>query len=64
MLTRQHYKAIAAIVKDDSVTGHSGEYDDSTTCIDTITIAHSLADYFAEDNPCFDRAKFLTACGL
>jgi hypothetical protein len=28
------------------------------------TIAYSLADMLAADNPRFDRAKFLKACGL
>ena len=27
-------------------------------------IAHSLADALASDNPRFQRAKFLAACGL
>lgn len=29
-----------------------------------IALANSLADRFAEDNPRFDREKFLTACGV
>jgi hypothetical protein len=27
-------------------------------------IAHDMADIFAEDNPRFDRARFLEACGV
>ena len=27
-------------------------------------MANSLADMFAEDNPRFDRARFLSACGI
>lgn len=27
-------------------------------------IAESVADYFAKENPAFDRARFLKACGV
>lgn len=29
-----------------------------------VSLANSLADEFEKDNPRFDRARFLTACGL
>ena len=30
----------------------------------TEAIAHRLADYFEQDNPNFDRTRFLQACGV
>lgn len=59
MLTRQHYKAIAEIVKQNTVvTG-------AVMChVKRTAMVEDLANYFAQDNPRFDRAKFLEACGL
>ena len=31
---------------------------------DRATIAHDFADQLAQDNVRFDRARFLTACGV
>ncbi len=59
MLTRKHYKAIAAIVKDCTKTT-----DDAVTYVSSSQLCHELADYFAADNPRFDRERFLTACGI
>lgn len=67
MFPRQHYKAIAEKVKlhteridiDDLRDLRNG-----MPCIMQITFCRDLADYFAQDNPRFDRAKFLVACGL
>lgn len=67
MFTQQHYKAIAKIIREN--TG-------LVLCQVTLPvisrthrnvrygIATNLADYFAKDNPNFDREKFLSACGL
>ena len=56
MFTRQHYRAIEGIVKTvgSSYRGHY-VYE---------WLAGMLADYFALDNPRFDRRKFLDACGV
>lgn len=32
--------------------------------IDRATIAYDFADQLAKDNPRFDTARFLTACGV
>ena len=29
-----------------------------------VSVIHATADIFANDNPHFDRAKFLKACGV
>jgi len=63
MFTRQHYKAIAEIVRETSDV-----YDHPNLiyfeAIPTKTFADKLADYFAADNPRFDRDQFLIACGI
>lgn len=69
MFTRQHYKAIAEII--DSVClmalepepGIQSPYRDGAD-IARNQIAKDLANYFAKDNPRFDREQFLAACGL
>ena len=52
MLTKQNYIAIAAIVAD------SRPFDEGV-----IKVVGGLADYFATDNPAFDRDVFM-ACLL
>lgn len=63
MTTKQHYKAIAEIVKKD---GLDYELADMTAAPGSVwsNFAGKLADYFATDNPLFDRDKFMAACGL
>jgi len=51
MLTKQNYIAIAAIVAD------SRPFDEGV-----IKVVGGLADYFATDNPAFDRDVFMAAC--
>jgi len=67
-MTKKHFKAIADIIyiqhkeyisqynKDNNYADGYGQ-----SCQD---IANELTDYFAKENPRFDRDKFLTACGL
>ncbi len=58
MFTRQHYKAIAEIVRDRTFDYHGRDY------IFPALLAYDLVDYFIKDNPRFDRDKFLAACGI
>lgn len=58
MMTRKHFEAIASILRDH--TPVQGEAADITHA-DTVT---DLADYFATENPNFDRERFIKACGL
>ena len=55
MFTRKHYKVFAEIIE--SNRGDGVEY-----TLDQI--ASELADYFEQDNPRFDRDKFIKACGI
>jgi hypothetical protein len=55
MLSRKVYEVQAAIIKKHLITaGRDACYD----------IATDLANYFAKDNPRFDRTRFFEACGL
>lgn len=56
-MTRKDYQLIAKVFNDFSKVIDLNE---------TVgaEIALCLADDFANDNPRFDRTKFLTACGL
>lgn len=66
MFTRQHYKAIAEIVKRNTTRIHIEDVtqiSNGLPCLHPNTIG-DMADYFAQDNPHFDRQKFLEACGV
>ena len=60
-LTRKHFKAIAEIVKNWSFDVKYNHI--KLTETETIErIKTRLADYFATENPNFDRQRFLKAC--
>lgn len=54
-MTKKHYKAIAKIL-------FNGNRDDKYAFV-IYPIMQDLANYFAQDNPRFDRERFLEACG-
>ncbi len=55
-MTRGDYVMVARVIVDEVERAED---------LDVIgRIAGGLADVFAADNPRFDRARFLTACGL
>ena len=58
MLTRQNYKTIAEVIKNNYRTGTIQTKD----CLQDT--AEKLADYFVTYTPLFNREKFLKACGL
>ena len=57
MLSRKVYEAQAAIIKKRVVAGKVGQ----DFCYELAT---ELAQYFASDNPRFDRGRFFKACGV
>lgn len=68
-LTKKHYEAIAAIIG--STYNNAKLYtlpnykDTARARCETLEIAASrMADYFASDNPKFNRVRFLQACGV
>lgn len=65
-MTKKHYEAIANIyrLQIQSARRHTRkEHREIEEYADTST-AKALADYFAQDNPRFDRERFLKACGI
>lgn len=59
-LSKKHYEAIALRIWRHTI----GDINGDAQVIDSSTFAKDLADYFASDNPRFDRTKFLQACGI
>ena len=57
-MSRKDYVAIAAIIKSEQA------YQPEAAVITAQGIAERIADYFASDNPLFDRARFLRAAGF
>jgi len=58
-MSRKHYEAIAKVFAGDYATAaNDGERRK------VVGIALSLSDVFQQDNPRFDRVRFLQACGL
>lgn len=60
MMTRKDYRAIADILKNERSTFEEG--DDGYALL--IILANQISHYMAQDNPRFNRSKFLTACGV
>lgn len=59
-MSRKDYEAIA-----ESFDHALAEVErDSESPIRIATLAKELADKFAKDNPAFNRARFLLACGV
>lgn len=63
MLTRKDFKAVAEIIaqRKPSFTTSREDIGKMTAC---RYLAIDLADYFAAQNPRFDRSRFMQACGL
>jgi len=55
-MTRKDYVAIAAAFK------NADKRDDGETI--AASVMENIADAMARDNPRFDRARFLKACGV
>ena len=67
MLTKKHFKAIAEIVSESQDLVCADDLAHLSTGLWRIKphdFCNKLADYFAADNPQFDRERFLSACGL
>ena len=54
-MTKKHYVAIAEIIR---------RFYFGTPSTDQKQLAEMFADYFQTENKQFDRARFLTACGI
>ncbi len=54
MFSKRHYEWLAQFVKTDDCMAYDTGY----------RVALALADRLKQDNPAFNRSRFLTACGL
>lgn len=59
MFTRKHFDLIAKVISLELAW-----YQNPNANKAIRTVARSLADKFAEENPRFDREKFYAACGF
>lgn len=63
-MTKKDYIAIAKVVKEE-YERYSPEDPERICVLESLeTIAINLAGVFSSDNPRFDRARFLQACGV
>ena len=62
MITRKHYKAIAEIIN--RTENESVSIGVTYPKIDKRELVFEFADYFEQDNPRFNRNRFMKACGL
>lgn len=58
-MTIKHFEAVARIFRN-----YAGLTARRTQNDVAKSIAQDVADYFAAENPNFDRERFLTACGF
>ena len=63
-MTKKHFQAIASILKDEVEINSGGRPIDIGARLSAKEIAQKMADYFKSENANFDRARFLSACGL
>jgi hypothetical protein len=61
-MTRKDYQLIAGIINNANYTARKFKDTSGEGMLEHI--ANELSDELAKDNPRFDRARFLTACGV
>lgn len=62
MSSQRDYVAVAKILRGEVEV--VPQFDDSDALAVVERIASGLATHFEQHNPAFDRARFLTACGV
>jgi hypothetical protein len=63
-MTRKDYVAIAQCLSDGALINCATQADVAMNTATRSKISHQLAQKMAADNPRFDRARFLKACGV
>lgn len=68
-MTRKDYVAIAAAIKVSTLPPYKGEDPPNSRARQAwndacLVVARNIADVLQADNVRFDRARFLTACGV
>ena len=66
MLTKKDFKTVAEIIWNYLPMGNitAPEVSAKAILLENKVVVEKLADYFATQNPRFDRERFLAACGL
>lgn len=65
-MTRKDYIALANAISVARLQATTLQKDREISAVESacMHVAHRMADHFAADNPRFDRARFLQACGV
>lgn len=63
-MTRKHFEALAAAVRATRKAQHEAGGDPVTVDATLDRMADELATMLRMENPRFDRARFMTACGV
>jgi hypothetical protein len=63
-MTKKHFESIAAILARHKTWAPLGRSAKPVRGAIVGSLARDLADYFATENPRFDRYRFLRACGV
>ena len=63
-MTKKDFEAIARCISDGALINCATASDVEMNSATRGKIARQLADVCASDNPRFDRARFLKACGV
>ena len=62
-MSKKDYVVVAAAINEAAYTS-KGLADAESRADELARVADMLSEVFAADNPRFDRAKFLAACGV
>jgi hypothetical protein len=62
-MSRKHYIEVAKVIRSEVEKAEASSLLPETVQALTV-LAEELADMFKADNSRFDRARFMTACGL
>ena len=64
-MTKKHFEAIAAAIAQANMLYGATQYGEQAPPRTVLeTVANNLATICAAENPNFDRARFLRACGV
>lgn len=62
MTSKKDYEAVAKIL--DQALGRAHGLGSEQERCSLTEVAYELANHFSQDNPRFDRSRFLAACGV
>jgi hypothetical protein len=62
-MQKRHFEMIARVLRERRAKVTAQEAGETAATIALDVVAHDFADILADQNPGFDRARFLKACG-